>query len=144
MLTVAKLDPGDRADWQELFGGYNAFYERAMTEADVERAWVEFQHDERMHALGAKLDGRLVGITHFLMHASTTMADFCYLQDLFTAPDVRGQGIGAALIAAVVDWARAHDCTRVYWMTHETNARARRLYDRVGQSRGFIRYEIEL
>jgi GNAT superfamily N-acetyltransferase len=144
MLRIGRLVPEDRADWQELFRGYNEFYERALTAETAQRAWTEFQRDERMHALGAKLDGRLVGITHFLTHASTITADVCYLQDLFTAPDVRGQGVGGALIAAVTDWARARDCRRVYWMTHETNATARRLYDHVAEHRGFIRYEIEL
>jgi GNAT superfamily N-acetyltransferase len=144
MLTVGRLQPEDRPVWVELFGGYNAFYERVMTDEIADRAWAEFQRDDRMHALGAKLDGRLVGISHFLVHASTTTPDVCYLQDLFTAPDVRGQGIGAALIEAVVGWARDRGCARVYWMTHETNARARRLYDHVGENRGFIRYEIEL
>jgi GNAT superfamily N-acetyltransferase len=144
MLSIERLAPEDRADWQELFRGYNEFYERTLTAETAERAWTEFQRDDRMHALGAKVDGRLVGITHFLMHASTTTADVCYLQDLFTAPDMRGQGIGAALITAVTDWARARDCRRVYWTTHETNATARRLYDHIAEYRGFIRYEIDL
>lgn len=144
MLSIGRLAPADRADWQKLFAGYNEFYERTLTAETAERAWTEFQRDEWMHALGAKLDGRLVGITHFLTHASTTSADVCYLQDLFTAPDVRGQGIGGVLISAVTDWARARDCRRVYWMTHETNATARRLYDHVAGHSGFIRYEIDL
>ncbi|HEY5428885.1 MAG TPA: GNAT family N-acetyltransferase [Solirubrobacteraceae bacterium] len=144
MLAIRSLTPEDRPVWLELFRGYNEFYERALDDETADRAWAEFQRDDRMHALGAVLEGRLVGITHFLTHASTTSPDVCYLQDLFTAPDVRGQGIGAALIAAVVDWARARDCRRVYWMTHETNDRARRLYDHVAAHTGFIRYEIDL
>lgn len=85
-----------------------------------------------------------MGITHFLVHASTTAPDVCYLQDLFTAPEARGRGVGRALIAAVTDWARERDCSRVYWSTHETNATARRLYDQVAVDRGFILYQITL
>jgi GNAT superfamily N-acetyltransferase len=144
MLTIGKLEPADRADWEVLFRAYIAFYKRSLPPAMYDRAWREFQADTRMHALGAKLDGRLVGITHFFVHANTTAPDVCYLQDLFTAEDVRGQGVARALIAAVAVWARATDCCRVYWMTHESNATARRLYDKVGQNRGFLRYQIDL
>lgn len=144
MITIERLASADREVWETLFRGYMDFYQRVEPPEMYERAWREFQADERLHALGAWLDGRLVGITHFLEHASTTSPDVCYLQDLFTAADVRGQGVGSALIAAVVDWARAHDCGRVYWMTHESNSVARSLYDKVATYRGFIRYQIEV
>jgi GNAT superfamily N-acetyltransferase len=95
MISIGKLMPADRADWEDLFRGYNDFYERTLPLEMYERAWTAFQEDTRMHALGARLDGQLVGITHFLMHASTTSADVCYLQDLFTAPETRGKGVAS-------------------------------------------------
>jgi len=144
MIQIGPLTAEDRADWERLFRGYIAFYKRTLTQAMYDRAWNEFQAGARMHALGAKVDGKLVGITHFLVHANTTAPDVCYLQDLFTDEAVRGRGVARALIAAVVDWARAQRCARVYWHTHESNARARRLYDKVAENRGFIRYQIEL
>jgi GNAT superfamily N-acetyltransferase len=144
VISIGKLMAADRADWEDLFHRYNAFYERTLPPEAYERAWAAFQEDSRMHALGARLDGQLVGITHFLTHASTTAADVCYLQDLFTAPQARGKGVAGALIAEATQWARVQGCSRIYWSTQETNATARRLYDRVALNRGFILYQINL
>jgi GNAT superfamily N-acetyltransferase len=142
MIDIDRLRADDRPAWEVLFTGYNTFYERVLPAATFERAWSEFAADERMHALGARLDGRLVGIAHFLVHPSTTGPDVCYLQDLFTAADVRGRGVARALISAVEEWARARGCGRLYWHTRDSNHTARRLYDQVAENRGFIQYVI--
>jgi ribosomal protein S18 acetylase RimI-like enzyme len=67
----------------------------------------------------------------------------CYLQDLYVSEAIRSRGVGRALIAAVVDAAREAGATRVFWNTQETNAVARRLYDKVGERTGFIQYRIQ-
>ncbi|MEU6712620.1 GNAT family N-acetyltransferase [Nonomuraea sp. NPDC046802] len=146
MIEIGKLRPSDRAAWEGLFRAYIDFYQRVEPDEMYDRAWREFQADTRLHAFGARLDGGLVGITHFFAHANTSApdTDVCYLQDLFTAPDVRGQGVATALIEAVTSWATERGCSRVYWNTHESNSTARRLYDKVAENRGFIRYQIEL
>ncbi|ONI84283.1 GNAT family N-acetyltransferase [Actinosynnema sp. ALI-1.44] len=144
MITIGALVDADRLAWQKLFEGYNTFYERTMPQEVYDRAWREFRSGERMHALAAKLDGELVGIVHFLVHASTTSPDVCYLQDLFTADAARGKGVGRQLIEAVKDWAIGQGCSRVYWQTKHDNHTARLLYDKVAENRGFIGYVIPL
>jgi GNAT superfamily N-acetyltransferase len=144
VIATGRLVPSDRAAWEALFRAYIDFYHRAEPPELYDRTWREFQVDTRLHALGARLEGRLVGITHFFVHPSTSGPDVCYLQDLFTAPDARGQGVARALIAAVADWARERGCGRVYWHTQASNTTARHLYDKVAENRGFIQYLIEL
>ncbi|MFJ7216400.1 GNAT family N-acetyltransferase [Amycolatopsis sp. NPDC098790] len=144
MITTGGLTADDRPAWENLFAGYNTFYGRTLAPELVDRAWREFGSGERMHALGARLDGELVGIVHFFTHPSTTSADVCYLQDLFTDTKARGRGAGRALIEAVAEWARAQGCVRVYWHTQTSNTTARRLYDQVALDKGFMQYQIPL
>ena len=143
-VEIRPLEPADRAAWERLFRGYIAFYERSIADEEYERAWGRLLADREIHGRAAIVDGQLVGITHFLRHAHTNSADVCYLQDLFTDPDARGQGIGRALIDEVTEWANRQGCSRVYWLTQAHNATARRLYDQVADERGFVVYQIML
>lgn len=144
MVTIAPLTSTDRTPWEALFRKYIEFYGRAEPDELYDAKWHDLLADTRIHALGARLDGELVGITHFFIHPNTSGPDQCYLQDLFTAPEARGKGAARALIAAVGDWARERGCTRLYWHTHESNHTARALYDQVAQHRGFLKYDVDL
>jgi GNAT superfamily N-acetyltransferase len=145
-LIVRPVARADYAHWLPLWDGYNEFYGRAgatALPAEITAAtWARFfDAYEPVHALVAESGAKLVGLVHYLFHRSTTLLEpTCYLQDLFTDPAARGQGVGRALIAAVYERARIAGCTRVYWLTHESNATARKLYDRVAERPGFILY----
>lgn len=144
MTDIGPLRPDDRPAWEELFRAYMAFYERDPADDFYADAWGRLIDGTAIHGFGARDGDALVGIVHCLTHASTWGDDVCYLQDLFTLPASRGRGVGRALILAVADWARERRCARVYWLTHESNATARRLYDAVAGHSGFIRYELPL
>lgn len=84
---------------------------------------------------------KLIGLVHCVIHRGTwAIGNFCYLEDLFTALAARKRGVGRALIEAVYARADEMRCERVYWLTHEGNETARRLYDQVAKNLGFIQY----
>jgi GNAT superfamily N-acetyltransferase len=98
-----------------------------------------------MHALVAESGGALLGLAHYLFHRSTIqLGPSCYLQDLFTVSEARGRGVGRALVEAVYERARSAGCSRVYWQTHESNATAMALYDRLAERSGFVVYRRDL
>lgn len=149
-FIIRPPEKGDYDAWLPLWEAYNEFYGRSGPTAlspDITRMlWSRlFDAYEPVHALVAEQAGKLVGLTHYLFHRSTTMIEpICYLQDLVTEKNLRGRGIGKALIEGVYDRAKAAGCTRVYWQTHETNATAMRLYDHVAQRSGFLVYRKQL
>lgn len=147
MTSISAITHEDRADWLELWNGYLTFYESTL---DDETTTATFHRlvDEGsgIHGAIARDDrGRAVGIVHWLTHPATwTTTDYCYLEDLFVAPDVRGGGVGRTLIEHVRAWAERNGSAKVYWLTAESNATARALYDRVSSRTGMIHYQIKL
>jgi GNAT superfamily N-acetyltransferase len=145
-LTIRAVTRGDHQQWLPLWDGYNAFYERsgptALAPEITAMTWERFfDAYEPVHALVAEQDGKLLGLTHYLFHRSTTaIAPDCYLRDLFTSQAARGKGVGRALINGVYERARAAGCPRVYWQTHNTNHTAMQLYDKVAEHSGFVVY----
>jgi len=140
--TIRAIRADERADWEPLWKGYQAFYKVVISEQTTAMTWARL-HDpaEPMEVLGAYMDDRLCGIVHYLFHRSCwTIGDYCYLQDLFVAEGVRNLGLARALILAVEERARGAGASRVYWLTHETNTDARALYDRLAERSGFIQY----
>ncbi|MFL6823251.1 MAG: GNAT family N-acetyltransferase [Xanthobacteraceae bacterium] len=141
-IEIRLLRFDERAAWEPLWQGYQAFYKVVISDEATGVTWARL-HDpaEPMYALGAYVDGRLCGIAHYLFHRSCwTVGNYCYLQDLFVAEATRNLGIGRALIAAVEERARRAGASRVYWLTHETNTSARALYDKLAERSGFIQY----
>jgi len=142
-VCIRPATNADFAAWLPLWQGYQAFYQVDIAAETTALTWRRFLDPaEPMHALvAADADGCLVGIVHYIFHRSCwTAGDYCYLQDLFVAPDQRGTGVGRALIEAVYTAADAAGSARVYWLTHESNDAGRRLYDRIAQNSGFIQY----
>jgi GNAT superfamily N-acetyltransferase len=145
-MIVRPLRVEDREQWQPLWDGYNLFYERPNFPAEItEISWARFfDPEEEMFAAVAELEGRVVGLVHYLYHRSTTTIEkVCYLQDLFATPDARGIGVGGALIDHVYEEAARAGLRRVYWQTHEDNP-ARKLYDQKAELSPFRRYVKEL
>lgn len=150
-FKIREIQQNDYAQWLPLWDGYNAFYGRqgatALPLQITESTWARFFNPtEPVFAWVAEdADGKLVGLVHYLFHRSTTrLNDVCYLQDLFTAPENRGQGVARQLILAVYDAAQNAGSSRVYWTTQTSNEAGRALYDKVAKHLGFIVYSHEL
>lgn len=138
---IAPLQLTDRPRWAQLWTEYQTFYGVELPAAVTESTW-QRMHAGRVRGLGARDSAdHLVGIVHFLFHEDTwSTAPACYLQDLYVDAKARGTGCARQLIEAVAESAKAAGANDPYWLTHETNATARLLYDRIGKNQGFIHY----
>jgi GNAT superfamily N-acetyltransferase len=140
-IDISPVRIAERSRWNELWSAYQRFYGVELAPEVTDSTWQRMQ-EGRIHALGARdPDGRLIGIAHFLFHEDTwSTARACYLQDLYVDETVRGNGCGRKLIEAVNTAAIAAGANSPYWLTHESNSVARRLYERVAQNHGFVQY----
>lgn len=145
-VTIRPVTAGDEADWRRLWTGYLEFYESSVPE-EVYRT--SFQRmlagnegsENEFRGLLALVDGKPAGLVHYVFHPHMWKIEgTCYLQDLYVDPDIRGTGLGRALIEAVYEKADEAGCPSVYWLTQDFNHHARKLYDRIGKLTPFVKY----
>ncbi len=142
-LIIRPVTARDESAWRRLWTGYLTYYETTVPEAVYASSFARLLKDDKQefHGLIAELDGTPVGLVHYLFHRHMwRLENTCYLQDLYADPEVRGTGVGRALIEAVYQAADAEGCPSVYWLTQDFNSTARKLYDRIGKLSPFIRY----
>ena len=141
-IAIRPLAEADHAAWLPLWRGYQAFYEVDIAAAVTAVTWARLLDPAEPMAGDLAWDAdRPVGLVHHIRHRSTwTEGDYLYLQDLFVAEGGRGRGTGRRLIEHVCDLARTEKCSRVHWLTRETNTEAMKLYDKVAERSGFVQY----
>ena len=145
-ISVRPLKAEDKSRWLELWNGYLTFYETSLSAEQTELTWNRLMDSNYgVFGLMAEKDGAMVGITHFMFRPSTwAPKDYCYLEDLFVDPTIRGGCAGRALISIVIELAKEHGAGRVYWTTKESNAQARILYDSFIKVSEFVQYRFPL
>ncbi|MEH6718342.1 MAG: GNAT family N-acetyltransferase [Aurantimonas endophytica] len=143
-VMIRPLAATDEAEWRRLWTAYLEFYEASVPEAVYATSFARMLSGkaDEFRGLIAEVDGRPVGLAHYLFHRhGWRVENVCYLQDLYADPDVRGSGVGRALIEAVYAAADEEGCPSVYWMTQDFNRTARQLYDRIGEQTPFVKYQ---
>lgn len=142
---IRALRAEDKQAWDALWTAYLEFYETNLSAQVHQTAFdrVLGDHYSDFRALVAETEGRLIGLAHYAFQRNLwAVEDICYLGDLYVNPDMRGTGVGRALIYAVRDAAQRHGISDVYWQTQEFNYRGRMLYDQVATRTPFIIYEL--
>ena len=145
-LNIRELKETDKDRWLELWAGYLEFYKSNLSPEQTEFTWKRLiNNEQKMYGFVAENESGVIGFTHCLFRPSTwTETDYCYLEDLFVDPNIRGKGVGRALINRAVELAKEKNSKRVYWTTQEFNKTARVLYDSITSVSEFVQYRLPL
>lgn len=146
MKSIRPLTASDKSSWNPLWQGYLKFYKTALSDEQSELTWQRLLDPNfNLFCLVAEVDGAIQGITHYSFQNSTWAAvNYCYLEDLFVEPSLRGEGLGRLLIDAVRTIAEDSGSSRLYWNTDARNSGARKLYDSYELESGKVQYRISL
>jgi GNAT superfamily N-acetyltransferase len=145
-LTIRAIEEKDKDKWLKLWAGYLEFYKSTISPEQTELTWKRLINNElKMFGFVAESEEGVIGFTHCLFRPSTwTETDYCYLEDLFVEPNIRGKGVGRALMNKVFELAKEKNSKRVYWTTQEFNETARVLYDSLTPVSEFVQYRLPI
>jgi GNAT superfamily N-acetyltransferase len=139
VTETSRVTTTDLADLLPLVRAYCDFYD--VTPSDealltVSQALIADPDREGVQLIARNGNGTAVGFATVYWSWDTLIAArLGIMNDLFVALEARGTGVADALIAACVDECRRHGATRLGWQTARDNARAQRVYERVGATR---------
>ena len=144
-IIIRPVTEKDKTFWLPLWHAYNEFYKTTIGTEQTNLTWQRLLNpDFNMFGLVALQGEEVIGMTHYLYRPSTWSAgDYCYLEDLFVFPEVRGQGVGRALIDEVKQAAINAGAARLYWTTAPDNVTARKLYDTYALA-NMVQYQIKI
>lgn len=139
---IRLVSADDHVAWLPLWQAYLRFYNTELPQAVSQSTWQRLLDDrEPTHGALAWNGDTAVGLVHFIFHRSNwSIENSCYLQDLLVTEHSRGTGVGRQLIEFVYTTAKADGCCKVHWLTHETNATAIQLYERIAERPGYIQF----
>jgi len=145
-LIIRAIEEKDKDQWLKLWAGYLEFYKSSISPEQTELTWKRLVNNEqKMFGFVAESEEGVIGFTHCLFRPSTwTETDYCYLEDLFVDPNIRGKGVGRALMEKVIELAKEKNSKRVYWTTQEFNKTARILYDSITPVSEFVQYRLPI
>lgn len=145
-IQVVQIQQQDYSQWIKYWLAYQDFYKVVLSSTTTQMTWQRFfDADEPVYCAVAKQGEHVLGFVHYVIHRSTwAVQNFCYLEDLYVSPNVRGQHIGKRLIEYVQQQATTQHYARLYWHTQETNQTAQKLYNWIAEKSGIIEYRMAL
>ena len=149
-ITVALLTPSDvdeyrRVRLRALAEHPEAFRSDAEEEAARPQPWWEQRLAPRTESNAAFVGAwtaarRLVGTAGLLLETRRKVCHTAAIVGMYVMPEHAGRGIGARLLDACIDVARADNTLEILYLTvTSTNSAAIRLYERTG----FVAYGLE-
>jgi ribosomal protein S18 acetylase RimI-like enzyme len=118
----------------EMMDAFNRLEGIAWIRDKGEPALRRLLADPRLGRVGlVERDGRAVGYYVLTWGYDLEWAGpDAFLTELYLEPAARGQGLGARVLAAIEEAARAHGAGALHLMVRDDNERAARLYARAG------------
>lgn len=138
-FTISRVGLSDLDDLLPLMRAYCDFYSVSPTGEDLlgmSRSLIDDPEREGLQFLARLPDGRAAGFASLFWTWDTTEGGrIAVMNDLYVDSQVRGGGVGTALIEACRAQARDRGARRLAWQTALDNTRAQSVYDRLGGER---------
>lgn len=118
-----------------LIAAYQRFYETEPNEERNRTHFGQFLDDHSRGIMFVMLDQQRMALgfaTIYFPLSSTQAGTYCLMNDLYTIPEARGQGVGRALINHCLEYGKQRGFSAISWQTAQSNATAQRLYDSTG------------